>query len=338
MSGTYIRARAPLRIGIAGGGTDVEPYASKKGGCVLNATIDKYAYCTIKPNNTNNMSIHSLDYGTFEAPLDGGPLPYDGNMDLIKAVTNHFKVKDGFNMFIHSDAPPGSGLGGSSTVMVSIIGAMTEWLNCEMSDYEKAHLAYVLEREDIGLKGGKQDQYAAVFGGLNIMDFTKDGVSVNPVRIEESYMDELQYCSLLCYTGSTRASGDIIESQVKRFKEGSNEDSLDASKELAVQTADALKKGRIRRVGELLNEGWEHKKKLSPNVSNNTLDELYDIAKSNGAIGGKVSGAGGGGFMFFVCEYDRKHSVAKELQKKGVTVSDFMFEKHGLKTWKYEDE
>ena len=337
MSEELIRARAPLRIGIAGGGTDVEPYASEKGGCVLNATIDRYAYCTIKPTATKKMSIRSLDYGTYMAPLDGGPLPYDGNMDLIKAVTNHFKITEGFDMFIHSDAPPGSGLGGSSTVMVSIIGAVTEWIGRKMSRYEMADLAFTLERVDIGLKGGKQDQYAAVFGGVNLMEFSKDSVKVNRLEVKDHILDELQYCSLLCYTGNTRSSADIIESQVKKFKERSNEDALDASKELASVTADALRRGEIRRMGELLNEGWEHKKRFSPAVSNNDLDRLYNIATDNGAIGGKVSGAGGGGFMFFICEYDKKHNVAKELQKNGVVVSDFMFESSGMKAWRHKE-
>lgn len=333
----YIRSRAPLRIGLAGGGTDVDPYASQKGGRVLNITIDKYVYCTISQNDSSRISVNSLDYGNYTAPLDGGPLPYDGNMDIIKAVTNHFDIRDGFDMFIHSDAPPGSGLGGSSTVMVSVIGAVTEWLGCLMDDHAKAELAYVLEREDIGLKGGKQDQYAAVFGGLNLMDFSKDGVRVTPVDVSDDTIDELQYCSLLCYTGRTRSSGDIIESQMKRFSEGSNEKALDASKELAQRTADALRRGRIREVGELLNEGWNHKKGFTASVSNGFLDSCYDTAMSNGAIGGKVSGAGGGGFMFFICEYDKKHIVAKKLNEKGVTVSDFMFEKNGLRTWTYDD-
>lgn len=157
MTQNIVRSCAPLRIGIAGGGTDVEPYASVKGGRVFNTTINKYAYCTIVPNDSHTMTIKSTDYGTYETPLDGGPLKYDGNMDLVKAVTNHFEITDGFDMSIHSEAPPGSGLGGSSTVIVSILKAVTTWIGEEMSNYDLAELAYHLEREDIGLKGGKQE-------------------------------------------------------------------------------------------------------------------------------------------------------------------------------------
>ena len=333
----YIRARAPLRIGLAGGGTDVEPYSSEKGGCVLNTTIDKYAYCTVFPNNEKRFSVNSLDYGTFEAPSDGGPLNYDGNMDLIKAVKNHFQIKEGFDIFLHSDAPPGSGLGGSSTVMVAVIAAVAEWLEKDMSHHEMAELAYVLERKELGLRGGRQDQYTAVFGGFNFMEFNSDGVRVNPLRLRDSTTNELQYCSLLCYTGTTRESKNIIESQMNGFKAGNNVDALDASKELAKETAEALKNGDIRRIGELLNESWIQKKQFSTKISNNHIDQMYSKARESGAVGGKVSGAGGGGFMFFVCEYDKKHTVAKTLMKMGATTPAFSFEEHGVKTWRHKE-
>jgi len=337
MSREFIRARAPLRIGMAGGGTDVEPYASERGGFVLNSTIDKYAYCTVTPNNSKRMSIVSLDYGTFEVPLDGGPLKYDGNMDLIKAVRNHFDINDGFDVFIHSDAPPGSGLGGSSTVIVSILGAVTEWLKIEMSDHELAELAFKLEREEIGLKGGKQDQYAAVFGGFNLMEFGKAGVKVNKLHLGNDTVNELQYCSLLCYTGRSRESANIIESQTSRYIKGSNTDALDASKRLAIEGKDALMRGDVRGFGKILNESWAHKKRFSSDVSNSSLDQYYKEAMDSGAIGGKVSGAGGGGFMFFVCEYDKKHIVAKKLNSMGATITDFTFEPSGVQAWRHSE-
>ncbi len=338
MTGWAYRARAPLRIGLAGGGTDVDPYASKKGGLVLNTTIDKYAYCTVVPREGNNMSVVSLDYGNYEACLDGGPLPYDGNMDLIKAVTNHFNITEGFDMFIHSDAPPGSGLGGSSTVIVSIITAIAAWKGIELDNYEKSNLAYVLEREKIGLKGGKQDQYAASFGGFNLMEFTGNGTKVVPMDINRDVINELQYCSLLCYTGDTRESAGIIESQVKGFKEGSNEDALDETKRLAMDMAKALEGGSIREVGEALNEGWVQKKMFSSKVSNERIDGMYNAAMASGAIGGKVSGAGGGGFMYFICEYDKRHKVANELIKRGARTTNFMFEANGAISWRTRND
>jgi D-glycero-alpha-D-manno-heptose-7-phosphate kinase len=333
----YIRARAPLRIGIAGGGTDVEPYASERGGCVLNTTIDKYAYCTIVPNGTGNLNIESLDYGTFEAPLDGGPLKYDGKMDLIKAVSNHFKITTGFDVLVHSDAPPGSGLGGSSTVIVSILGAVTDWIGEKMNNYDLAELAFKLEREELGLRGGKQDQYAAVFGGFNLMEFGKDGVKVNSIALKESMINELQSCSLLCYTGNSRESAKIIDSQMARYSSGSNVDALDRAKQLASEGKDALMRNNVKEFGEILNQAWEQKKKFTPDVTNNLLDKYYAMAMDSGAVGGKISGAGGGGFMYFVCEYDKKHIVAKRLKKLGATITDFTFEKKGVQTWRYRE-
>lgn len=333
----YFRSRAPLRLGLAGGGTDVEPYASQKGGAVFNATINKYAYCTITPTEDNKMSVTSVDYGKYEAALDGGPLQLDGNMDLIKAVTNHFGITDGFRMFLQSEAPPGSGLGGSSTVMVAVIAAVAEWLNLNMTSHEAAHLAYSLEREDIGLSGGKQDQYAAVFGGFNLMKFRSDGVDVNRIRIRDDTINELQYRSVLCYTGTTRESADIIDSQMRSFKKGSNEEALDHTKRIALDMARAMEKGDIQSTGELLDEGWREKKMFSDKITNPMLDNLYNTAKEHGAIGGKVSGAGGGGFMYFICDYENKYTVSKELAKRGAKVTDFMFEPEGVRSWRHRN-
>jgi D-glycero-alpha-D-manno-heptose-7-phosphate kinase len=283
------------------------------------------------------MSIVSLDYGTFEVPLDGGPLKYDGKMDLIKAVRNHFDITDGFDVFIHSDAPPGSGLGGSSTVIVSILRAVTEWLGLSMNDHELAELAFKLEREEIGLKGGKQDQYAAVFGGFNLMEFGPSGVRVNKIRLKSDTVNELQYCSLLCYTGRSRESANIIESQMDRYGRGSNTEALDAAKRLAIEGRSALMRGDVHGFGTILSESWVQKKLFSPDVSNITLDRYYKEAMNSGAIGGKVSGAGGGGFMFFVCEYDKKHIVAKKLNSMGATITDFVFEPLGVQAWRHSE-
>lgn len=334
----YIRARAPLRIGIAGGGTDVEPYASERGGLVFNTTINKYAYCTITPKNDRNMTVHSNYYGVYQAPLDGGPLKLDGNMDLIKAVRNHFDIKQGFDIFIQSDAPAGSGLGGSSTMMVCIISAVSNWLGEEMSSDEIARLAYNLERVDIGLTGGKQDQYAASFGGFNILRIDSEKVTVEPVMLDEDTVNELQYRSLLCYTGTSRESAGIIETQIASYKNKGNESALDESKRLAVDISKALLRNDIDDAGRILDESWAYKKRFSDKVSNEFIDRMYDVAKANGAIGGKVSGAGGGGFMYYICEYDKKHQVAQELQKCGAVVTDFMFDPCGVTSWRNRNE
>jgi len=332
-----IRSKAPLRISFAGGGTDVPPYSDERGGAVLSSTIDRYAYCTICPRADREMRIRSLDFAQDESwTANGSMLRYDGNLDLIKAVLNHFEVAEGFDMLLHCDAPPGSGLGGSSTVMVSIIGAVSEWLKKPLSQYETARLAYVLEREELGFAGGKQDQYSAVFGGFNFMEFRGSETIVTPLRIRTEVLNELHYHMLLCYTGKTRDSANIIQDQQKGYKSGQNREALDSAKSLVFETKDALMKGEILRIGQLLHESWEQKKRFTSHITNSRIDKIYETARANGAIGGKISGAGGGGFMFFICEYDRKHRAAEELQKLGAETVNFNFDKHGLQTWRYE--
>ena len=336
--GEVIRGKAPLRISLAGGGTDVPPYCEERGGAVLSSTIDMYAFCTVSPREDKEIKIRSLDFERDESwEANGRYFDYDGNLDLIKAVLNHFEVKQGFDMFLHCDAPPGSGLGGSSTVMVSIIGAVAEWLNEPMSQYDIARLAYVLEREELGLQGGKQDQYSAVFGGFNFIEFKKDDTIVTPLRIKSDILNELHYHMLLCYTGRTRDSADIIENQKKGYKSGERQvvEALDNAKRIAGETKEALMKGDVAHIGQLLNESWGHKKQFTAKVTNERIDSIYDTAIRNGATGGKISGAGGGGYMFFLCDYDKKHMVAKELRKLGVEMVNFNFDKHGLQTWRY---
>ncbi len=336
-----IRSKAPLRISFAGGGTDVPPYCDERGGAVLNSTIDRFAYCTISPRKDKEITIRSLDYGVVEKwRACGDMFLYDGNLDLIKAVLNHFEVDRGFDMFLHCEAPPGSGLGSSSTVIVSIIGAMAEWLNEPLSQYDIAHLAYVLERKELGLAGGKQDQYASVFGGFNFMEFMGPQTIVTPLRVKANILNELHYQLLLGNTGKTRDSSNIIKSQTAGYLEKNEQvmDALDNTRRLAKESKDALLRGNIRQIGELLNESWNYKKRFTSKISNDRIDTIYETALANGAIGGKISGAGGGGFMFFICEYDRKHNVANELTKLGVEIANYNFDKYGLQTWRYCDE
>ncbi len=334
MAKEFIRARAPMRIGLAGGGTDVDPYASERGGYVFNTTINKYAYSTLRPRRDKKINVTSEYYGRFSAPLDGGPLPLDGNMDLIKAVTNYFTPSKGFDMTIRSDVPAGSGLGGSSTMIVSMIAAISRWLDVDMSKMEMAQLAFHLEREVIGLKGGCQDQYAAVFGGFNSLKIDKSGVNVLPAHIDPDIINELQCRSVMAFTGTTHDSAAIIETQQKAYKAGSNEEALDHTKDVAISLRSALRHGDIDDCGELLAEAWDYKKKFSGSITNPQIDTLYNAATSAGAIGGKVSGAGGGGFMYFICSFDKKTKVAKALTQAGAAVSDFMFEPDGAISWR----
>ena len=332
-----IRSKAPLRLGFAGGGTDVSPYSDSKGGAVLNATINQYAYATLVPRKDNTINIKSLDYDIAVDYKVDHKLIFDGEMDLAKGVINRLKKNnDGFDMYTHSDAPPGSGLGSSSTMVVALIGAFREWQMLPLGDYDIAQLAYEIERMDIGIKGGKQDQYAAAFGGFNFMEFEGGQVIINPLRIKPHIVNELQYNMLLCYTGGTRLSAKIIDSQVKNFVSGKKEtvDAMDLLKQNAVDMKKALLTGKLKEFGELLNFGWEQKKKMSDKISNPAIDEMYAEAIKAGAIGGKISGAGGGGFMMIYCQFDKKHKVAERLEQLGGEIIDFQFEERGLQTWR----
>lgn len=212
-----IRSKAPLRISFAGGGTDVPPYPEERGGAVLNTTINKYAYATLIPREDETINVESLDYDIVAKYHADEKLFYDGELDLVKAVINHMETKQGLDLFIHSDAPPGSGLGSSSTVVVTLVGAFQKWLNIPLTDYDIAELAYKIERKDLGVKGGKQDQYAATFGGFNYIEFHAESTIVNPLRIKRDILNELEYRLLLCYTGKTRLSANILEEQIGKY-------------------------------------------------------------------------------------------------------------------------
>ncbi len=332
-----IRSKAPLRLGFAGGGTDVSPYSDVKGGAVLNATINKYAFATLVPKKDNKMNIESLDYNIVADYKVDQKFVFDGEMDLAKGVIKRLKKnQDGFKLYTHSDAPAGSGLGSSSTMVVALVGVFKEWQMIPLGDYDIALLAYEIERKDIGIKGGKQDQYAAAFGGFNFMEFEGKQVIINPLKITPDVINELQYNMLLCYTGCTRLSAKIIDSQVENFVSGKKDtiEAMDMLKQNAIDMKKALLTGKLKEFGELLNFGWEQKKKMSDKISNPAIDEMYDEAIKAGAIGGKISGAGGGGFMMIYCQFDKRHKVAERLEKLGGEIIDFQFEERGLQTWR----
>ncbi len=331
------RAKAPLRISFAGGGTDVPPFCTREGGCVLNATVNRYAYGKLRPRKDKNVQIDSVDFGVslnYEAPYVPA---YDGKLDLIKAAIQKLGGQDsnGFDLFLHSDAPPGSGLGSSSTLMVAVVGLLREFKNLPLTDYEIAHLAYTIERKDLGIDGGLQDQYAATFGGFNFIEFHDDQVVVNPLRIKQDIVNELEHNLVLCYTGKTRPSDRIIEDQMRRYGKGEQEtvEGLRLQKALATEMKTRLLQGRLRDFGGLLHDAWESKKKLSPKITTPEINELYEEARRHGALGGKITGAGGGGYMLFYCLFERRHRVAERLRQMGGQVSEFAFEFHGLQTW-----
>lgn len=335
-----VRSKAPLRISFAGGGTDVPPYPRLRGGAVLSGTIDKYVYCTLLPNGNRGINVVSHDYDTILSYNVRDTLRYDGQLDLVKATVKVMGVGRGFDLFLHSDAPPGSGLGTSSAAVVAIIGALKHWLKLPLSNYEIAEMAYKIEREEVGIAGGRQDQYAATFGGMNFIEFLGDTTVVNPLRIPPEIINELEYRLLLCYTGQTRLSAGIIEDQTTRLLRNEDDviEAFDATKALASSMKNALLLGRLNEIGRLLQEGWHHKKKFSSRISSPVIDELYEAAKSEGALGGKLLGAGGGGFLLLFCRFDRKQQVARKLVEIGGQILDFDFEFRGLQTWAVPEE
>ena len=244
-------------------------------------------------------------------------------------------AKPGLRLFLHSDAPPGSGLGSSSTLVVALVGLFRHWLRQPLTDYQIAELAYQIERVDLNIKGGMQDQYAATFGGVNFIEFYDKAVIVNPLRVSAERLNELEYNLLLCYTGRTRLSANIVARQTESFIQRKEEVvcALDAQKEMAIQMKNALLQGHLDDFGRLLHQAWQTKKQLDPAISTPQIDEMYETARREGAIGGKILGAGGGGYLLLYCPFDRKHLVAAELERLGGQVVDFGIESRGLQTW-----
>ncbi len=330
-------------MGLAGGGSDVSPYSDIYGGLILNTTINMYAYCTIEETTNSQIEIVATDLDQNVTYAASKELPINGMLDLHKGVYNRI-LKDfeipkplSFRITTYSDAPAGSGLGSSSTMVVCILKAFVEWLNLPMGDYEIAHLAYEIERIDLGLSGGKQDQYAAAFGGFNFMEFLKDNhVIVNPLRIKRWIIDELESSMVLYYTGASRSSAQIIDEQ-KKNTTNNNELAIQAMhkiKQSAIDTKTALLKGDINAFASILGEAWENKKKMAKCISNDMIQEAFDVAMASGAIAGKVSGAGGGGFIMFVVEPTKKRMVENALRKLGGNVMGFQFSEGGTHGWK----
>ncbi len=337
------RSKAPLRIGLAGGGTDVAPYSDIYGGAILNATISMYAYANIEPRNDGKIVLNSIDKCEEIVLNSEIHLPIDGKLDILKGIYNRI-VKDfthqplSFTLSTYVDAPPGSGLGTSSTLVVSILGAFSEWLRLPLGEYDLAHLAYEIERNDLKMAGGKQDQYAATFGGVNFMEFfDNDKVIVNPLRIRSKYLNEMAHNIVLYYTETSRLSSKIIEAQSRNVI-AKNQKSIEAMHQLkkqAILMKEAILKGELEKIGEILDFGWENKKQMAEGITNPMIDEIYSAAKAHGASGGKISGAGGGGFIFFYCPENTRSKVVKALEAFGGQVKRYEFTTHGLTTWAF---
>jgi D-glycero-alpha-D-manno-heptose-7-phosphate kinase len=335
------RSKAPLRIGLAGGGTDVSPYCDLYGGAILNATVSLYAYANIEPLQENTIVLQALDRQEEQSFAWSKQLPIDGKLDLLKGVYNRLQREydipaAGFKLSTYVDAPAGSGLGTSSTLVVAIIGVFAEMLRLPLGEYDVAHLAYEIERKDLNMAGGRQDQYAGTFGGVNYMEFyADDKVIVNPLRIKQQYLFELENNLVLYYTSTSRESAKIIEKQSRNVTD-KKEKSIEAMHQLKIQAQlmkEALLKGRVHEIGEVLDFGFRQKKQMAEGITNPLIDELYEAAKKAGATGGKISGAGGGGFMTFYCPGNSKYAVMETLLKFGGDVKRYQFTDHGMTSW-----
>lgn len=332
-----VRSRSPLRVSFGGGGTDVSPYCDERGGAVLSATIDRYAYATVEPGD-ELITVESLDYDVSIAYALDEEFVYDGQLDLAKAVIDRFRADHGLrgvSVRLHNDAPPGSGLGSSSAICVALAGALAAHLAVELDARALAELAYRIERVDAGIQGGRQDQYATAFGGLNFIEFERDATRVQPLRLAPATLYELQYALVFAYVGGQHFSSHIIERQIANFerRETAAVEAMDRIKELAYEMRRTLDAGDVATFGSLLHEGWQAKKRMADGISNPRIDAVYDTARAAGALGGKVSGAGGGGFMFFVTDPARRFTVQDALRAQGAELVNFTFVEEGMRAW-----
>jgi D-glycero-alpha-D-manno-heptose-7-phosphate kinase len=341
-----VRSRAPLRLGLAGGGTDVSPYCDQHGGAILNVTIDMYAYTIIEPTDDGMVRFKASDIdGVFEARADE-VLEIGYPLILHRAV--YRRIVQQFNggrplacrVTTFCDAPPGSGLGTSSTMVVSLVKAFVEWLNLPLGDYEIAHLAFEIERIDAGLGGGRQDQYAATFGGVNFMEFhADDRVIVNPLRVKNWIISEMETSLVLFNSGVSRTSADIIAEQTSNLvsKTSTTLDSMHELKADAYVMKECLLKGDFVTFAKSMRKSWESKKRLAGSISNTHIDAVHQSAMDAGARAGKISGAGGGGFMTLLVAPERRIDVIRALSQHDGQVMTCHFTRHGTEGWKIFD-
>ncbi len=331
-----IRSRAPVRLSFAGGGTDVSPYTEEFGGVCINTTINKYAWASLEFRDDGRIHIYSEDYDEEVAADHMNDLKFDGKLDLAKAVVKRmYTDRRGFNLYIRSEAPPRSGLGGSGSACVALIGLFNHLRGeNKLTPYEIAELAYKIEREDLKVPGGRQDQYAAVFGGFNFLEFKgHDFVRVTPLRLKTDVQLELEKHLVLVRVPPRKNADDVLADQTKNVKEGKTIESMHSTKRLAMEMKAALMRHDLTTVGVLLHEAWQEKKKFSALISTNEIDALYDLARKHGAIGGKLTGAGGGGHMIFYCKPNSETKVRQALTQAGASVVDFSFDTQGLQVW-----
>lgn len=331
------KAKAPMRIGFFGGGTDVSPYAEEYGGKVLNCTIDKYVRCMLRPSSEPGIIIRSLDLEEVSRKTTGH---WDGRLDLPQAVLDAaMPPSEGVEVIMFSDVPPGSGLGSSSALVVSMLKLIGAAYQITLDPHTLAELAYRIERVDLGIPGGRQDQYAAAFGGMCVYHFGRGRVIVEPVLSDPTALLELESCLLLGYIGSRKLlTQHLVDDQVRRLKEGDTLRYHDETKAFVDEAVRLLRSLRIAAFGRLLHDAWEVKKAFSPYIAPPEVEEIYALARRHGAWGGKITGAGGGGFMVFACPFDRRLELERVLSEAGVQIRHFSFTTQGVHAWSVDVE
>lgn len=337
------RARVPLRLGLAGGGTDLSPYCDQYGGAVLNVTIDRFAFASVLPRTDDLVVFEADDIGISESFSTAEPLVAQ-RLELFAAAYERMmrEFNDGRRLPLTIkttvDAPPGSGLGSSSALVVGLVDALRVALNAPLGPYEIAQLAFEIERVEVGLAGGRQDQYSAAFGGVNFIEFLgNEQVIVNPLRVANSVLKELESSIVICFSGRSRQSAEIIDRQTAAMASSESKaiEALHQLKSDAVEMKRALLTGQIDTMAEILNASWRAKRSTAAGISNSRIDELLELAMSNGALGGKVSGAGGGGFVFFLVHPEYRYKLIEALTRAGANATPVMFTPGGSDTWRY---
>ncbi len=331
-----IRSKAPFRVSFGGGGTDMPPYCLEHGGCVISTTIDRHIYITLKPRDDKKIHVFSINFNK-ELIFDIGDKDYSTDFELIKGILNVLNVKEGFDINIYSELPAGSGMGGSSSLSVALIGALNKYYQLGLSKHEIAQKACDIERIELKQKGGYQDQFAAAYGGFNFIEFSNI-VKVSPINASEEMINELQFSLILCYIGGSHFSSDIQDEVLKgyKFEKKSYMEAMQDLKDVANSMRSIVESNNLKQInefGKLIHKGWLAKKSLSNKISNQKIENFYLTSMGLGVLGGKLLGAGGGGHLLLFSDSMKKFTIIKELEKIGGKIVNFHFNPRGLEVW-----
>ncbi len=337
--GTIIRSRAPVRIDLAGGWTDVPPFSEREGGAVVNIAINRYTYVSLQERPRGGVRLRSFDYDAIVEAASAAALRYDGTLDLPKAALKRLRIEEGVALAMRSDAPPGSGLGTSAAMAVALAGAIDAFRGWDLDGYELAAAATEIEIDELGIAGGKQDQLAAALGGANFLEFGAHAPCATPLALSSGVINELEKRLVLCYSGDSRLSGDIIQRVQGAYVAGEAATcgALRSMRDLAMSLRDALIGGAVDELGPILQANWRGQRALHPSVTTEHVDSLFMVAEAHGALGGKACGAGGGGCLVFVAAPDEERTLRTALATAGAQIIDFNIDRTGLQTWQVDE-